>query len=233
MPLASTSSPPSIEASPETIRSSVVLPAPLRPERLIRSRRSSLNEIPRSNGSPEMSLLRSEAMMTAMCADGMRLPRVSISLWRPASIRPCRRTISRRRERSWCRIAASSFCGTRTRPARPTRPGTRRSYSCSTDGSAPQISTSVACMTMCIAAGYRVVAIDHRGHGRGPRPLVRFRLTDCADDAAAVMRALGVAPALVYGYSMGGAIAQLIAAGSPRRGQWPDFERHRPALAGG
>ncbi len=62
-----------------------------------------------------------------------------------------------------------------------------------------------------IAAGYRVIAIDHRGHGRGPRPLVPFRLVDCAADAAAVIRTLGVAPCIVYGYSMGGAIAQLLA----------------------
>lgn len=66
-----------------------------------------------------------------------------------------------------------------------------------------------------IAAGYRVVALDHRGHGRGPRPLVPFRLTDCADDAAAVMRLLGIAPAIVYGYSMGGAIGQLLARDHP------------------
>jgi pimeloyl-ACP methyl ester carboxylesterase len=62
-----------------------------------------------------------------------------------------------------------------------------------------------------IGAGYRVLAIDHRGHGRGLRPLGRFRLSDCADDAAAVMRILELAPAIVYGYSMGGAIAQLLA----------------------
>jgi 3-oxoadipate enol-lactonase len=37
-------------------------------------------------------------------------------------------------------------------------------------------------------AGYRVLAIDHRGHARGIRALAPFRLTDCADDAAAVLR---------------------------------------------
>jgi pimeloyl-ACP methyl ester carboxylesterase len=60
-------------------------------------------------------------------------------------------------------------------------------------------------------AGYRVLAIDHRGHGRGLRQLEPFRLADCAGDAAAALRELGVAPALVVGYSMGGAIAQLVA----------------------
>jgi 3-oxoadipate enol-lactonase len=64
-------------------------------------------------------------------------------------------------------------------------------------------------------AGYRVLAIDHRGHGRGLRPIERFRLSDCAADAAAVMRELGVAPATVVGYSMGGAIAQLVAHEQP------------------
>jgi alpha-beta hydrolase superfamily lysophospholipase len=33
-----------------------------------------------------------------------------------------------------------------------------------------------------VDAGYRVLAIDHRGHGRGLRAPKRFRLTDCADD---------------------------------------------------
>lgn len=66
-----------------------------------------------------------------------------------------------------------------------------------------------------IAAGYRVIAIDHRGHGRGPRPLVPFRLVDCAADAAAVIGALELGRVIVYGYSMGGAIAQLIARDHP------------------
>lgn len=65
------------------------------------------------------------------------------------------------------------------------------------------------------AAGYRVLAIDHRGHGRGLRTMNDFRLADCAADAAAALRQLGTAPALVVGYSMGGAIAQLMVRDHP------------------
>ncbi len=43
-------------------------------------------------------------------------------------------------------------------------------------------------------AGYRVLAIDHRGHGRGLRPLVPFRLADCAGDAAAVLESSASRP---------------------------------------
>jgi pimeloyl-ACP methyl ester carboxylesterase len=64
-------------------------------------------------------------------------------------------------------------------------------------------------------AGYRVLAIDHRGHGRGLRALTPFRLADCAADAAAVLRRLGAGPATVAGYSMGGTIAQLMARDHP------------------
>jgi pimeloyl-ACP methyl ester carboxylesterase len=66
-----------------------------------------------------------------------------------------------------------------------------------------------------IDAGYRVLAIDHRGHGRGLRTPERFRLTDCAADAAAVVRELGVAPVTAVGYSMGGPIAELMARDHP------------------
>jgi pimeloyl-ACP methyl ester carboxylesterase len=61
----------------------------------------------------------------------------------------------------------------------------------------------------------QVIAVDHRGHGRGPRVGNRFRLTDCADDAAAVLRTLDTGPAIVVGYSMGGPIAQLLARRHP------------------
>jgi 3-oxoadipate enol-lactonase len=51
------------------------------------------------------------------------------------------------------------------------------------------------------------VGLDHRGHGRGLRSPVGFRLEDAADDAAAVVRHLGIGPVVVVGYSMGGPIS--------------------------
>ena len=54
---------------------------------------------------------------------------------------------------------------------------------------------------------YRVVMFDQRWHGRGI-PADRFRLDDCADDAAAVLDALAVDRAVCVGYSLGGALAQ-------------------------
>jgi pimeloyl-ACP methyl ester carboxylesterase len=68
-----------------------------------------------------------------------------------------------------------------------------------------------------IDAGYRVIALDHRGHGRGLRPHVDFRLRDCADDAAALLETLGIERALVAGYSMGGPIASLLTRQHPDR----------------
>jgi 3-oxoadipate enol-lactonase len=57
---------------------------------------------------------------------------------------------------------------------------------------------------------YRVVTIDHRGHGRGIRSRRAFRLADCADDAACAMAELGIEHYIPVGYSMGGPIAQLL-----------------------
>ncbi|MEY2447865.1 MAG: hypothetical protein QOH79_1341 [Acidimicrobiaceae bacterium] len=57
---------------------------------------------------------------------------------------------------------------------------------------------------------FNVVAVDMRGHGRGIRNSRRFRLADCADDAAATLDALGVGPVIAVGYSLGGPVAQLL-----------------------
>ena len=57
---------------------------------------------------------------------------------------------------------------------------------------------------------FRVIAPDLRGHGRGIRSWRRFRLSDCADDAAALLDELGIDKAIVCGYSMGGPVSQLL-----------------------
>jgi 3-oxoadipate enol-lactonase len=71
-----------------------------------------------------------------------------------------------------------------------------------------------------LAARYQVVAFDHRGHGTGLRSRRPFRLEDCADDAVAVLDALGIEQAITIGYSMGGPVAQLV------------WKRHRERVAG-
>jgi len=60
-------------------------------------------------------------------------------------------------------------------------------------------------------AGYRVLAVDHRGHGHGIRSPQPFTLGDCAADAAGLVRELGCEPVTAVGYSMGGPVAQLLA----------------------
>ncbi len=67
---------------------------------------------------------------------------------------------------------------------------------------------------------FRVLAMDHRGHGRGIRSLRPFRLEDCADDAAALCQELGLDRIVACGYSMGGPVAQLL------------WRRHRDLVAG-
>jgi pimeloyl-ACP methyl ester carboxylesterase len=59
-----------------------------------------------------------------------------------------------------------------------------------------------------LSAQFRVLSLDHRGHGRGLRTR-SFRLEQCADDAVAVARERGVERFIAVGYSMGGPIASL------------------------
>jgi 3-oxoadipate enol-lactonase len=61
-----------------------------------------------------------------------------------------------------------------------------------------------------LAEHFHVVALDHRGHGRGLRSPRPFRLEQCADDVAALANELGLRRIIPVGYSMGGPIAQLL-----------------------
>ena len=71
-----------------------------------------------------------------------------------------------------------------------------------------------------LAAHFRVVAADLRGHGDGIRAGSRFRLADCADDVAVLAAVLGTGKFTAVGYSMGGMVAQLV------------YRRHASLLSG-
>ena len=61
-----------------------------------------------------------------------------------------------------------------------------------------------------LGAHFRVVALDQRGHGRGIRSPQPFSLEDCADDVAALAGVLSLERIIPVGYSLGGAVAQLV-----------------------
>lgn len=67
-----------------------------------------------------------------------------------------------------------------------------------------------------LAQTHRVIALDQRWHGRGIHS-PRFRITDCADDVAALLKTLGIGSAVIAGYSMGGPVAQEVWRRHPER----------------
>lgn len=68
-----------------------------------------------------------------------------------------------------------------------------------------------------LGRSFRVLAPDLRGHGRGVRSRRPFRMRDATDDVAALLDVLDVPPAIAVGYSMGGAVAQLLWRRHPER----------------
>jgi pimeloyl-ACP methyl ester carboxylesterase len=84
------------------------------------------------------------------------------------------------------------------------------------------------------AQRHRCVPFDHRGVGQSEDPGGAFSTADLADDAAALLDALGIARAHVLGAFMGGMVAQELALRHPARvarlvlvGTWarPDAKR--------
>jgi pimeloyl-ACP methyl ester carboxylesterase len=57
------------------------------------------------------------------------------------------------------------------------------------------------------ARAYRVICFDLRGHGASDKPAGPYSIQMFADDAAALLRELGIGHAHVVGISMGGAVA--------------------------
>ena len=68
-----------------------------------------------------------------------------------------------------------------------------------------------------LAAGYRVIAVDLRGHGGSSR-MAPYDLATMAGDLGAVLDAEGVHDALLVGHSLGGAVVSAYAAGGSCRG---------------
>ncbi len=65
--------------------------------------------------------------------------------------------------------------------------------------------------------GYRVYALDQRGHGDSEKPAGGYGMKDLAADALAFMDAYGIRRAVVVGHSMGSLVAQQVAAAAPDR----------------
>jgi pimeloyl-ACP methyl ester carboxylesterase len=68
-----------------------------------------------------------------------------------------------------------------------------------------------------LAPHFTVIAYDQRDSGATRNPASPYGLNELADDAAALIAALGYARAHVFGTSLGGAIAQVLAARHPAR----------------
>ena len=65
------------------------------------------------------------------------------------------------------------------------------------------------------AGTHRILLMDKRGHGLSSGPLDALTIADLADDAAALMDDLGITNAVFAGLSVGGMIAQKLAAQRP------------------
>jgi len=92
------------------------------------------------------------------------------------------------------------------------------------EGSGPWVvmSHSLACATSmwdeqaeALKSKYKVLRYDTRGHGGTDAPAGAYSLGQLADDARAMLKALGVARTHWVGLSMGGMIGQTLALGSP------------------
>jgi pimeloyl-ACP methyl ester carboxylesterase len=68
-----------------------------------------------------------------------------------------------------------------------------------------------------LTARFTTVVFDNRGSGRSDAPVGAYSTRALAGDAVAVLDALGVQRAHVFGVSMGGMIAQELALGFPER----------------
>jgi pimeloyl-ACP methyl ester carboxylesterase len=73
---------------------------------------------------------------------------------------------------------------------------------------------AVAPLVPDLAEDWHIIAPDLRGHGRSARA-EPYSVATIAADVMALMSAWSLAPAVIYGHSLGGLVALLVAAGEP------------------
>ena len=81
-----------------------------------------------------------------------------------------------------------------------------------------------------LAESFRVLVYDRRGHSRSERPESQGSVDEDGDDLAALLKALGLAPAHIVTSSFGGTIALRLATGSPE--VFRSLSCHEPPLWG-
>ena len=84
----------------------------------------------------------------------------------------------------------------------------------------PSLGTDVriwAAQVPVLAARWRVVRYDHRGHGHSPVPPGPYQLADLGGDVLALLDRLGAARAHLAGVSLGGMVSMWVAAHAPDR----------------
>lgn len=91
-----------------------------------------------------------------------------------------------------------------------------------------------------LADAHRVIAYDHRGMGGSTRGSGQITVASLAEDANALLEALGVGRAHVIGWSLGSAIAQELALAHPERvasivmyGTWGRCDGYQRSLLAG
>ncbi|MEV0441323.1 alpha/beta hydrolase [Streptomyces spectabilis] len=106
---------------------------------------------------------------------------------------------------------------------RATAPGGHRLSYCDHGGPGPALlalhghfgdGATFAALARALAGRCRVIALDQRGHGRSDRT-EDYSRRGYVDDAAAVLRHLGLTDVVVLGHSLGGVNAYQLAARHP------------------